>query len=351
MTEIKQDKIRVGIIGATGYVGMELARLLYRHPYFEITALCSRSSNGTAFSSLYPAFKGLIDIELSPIDPKQLAETCDVAITALPHGVSAQIVPQLLAEGLKVLDHSGDFRFKDVETYERAYNLEHPRPDLLKEAVYGLPELYREELKQTRLISNPGCYPTCTVLALAPLAEEYSLDGIIVDAVSGTTGAGRKQDALYTVAEMGQNFKPYGVSGHRHIPEMEEKLSMLGKNQARIIFTPHLLPVGRGMMASIYVPVEENFYIEVMQAKYEAYYQGEPFVRVLPQGQLPQMSSVVGSNFCDIGLAYDKTNHLLKIFSTIDNLGKGACSQAVQALNLMCGFDETAGLQEIAPAI
>lgn len=355
MSQIKHPdrKIRLGIVGATGYVGMELVRFLHSHPNFEITALCSKSFAGKPFSEIYPAFKGLVDLDLIDIDPNRLAQICDVVVTALPHGVSASIVSDLLDRGLRVLDHSADFRFNELGTYETAYKVEHPHPELLSEAVYGLPELYRSELAQARLVANPGCYPTCAILALSPLISDHLIEsqGIIVDAASGITGAGRRSDAAYTVAEMGQNYKPYGVIGHRHTPEMREKLSMLTDEAVRITFTPHLLPIGHGMLATIYARPNftrqasgQAFDTAKLVSLYKEYYKDEAFVRVLDEGSLPQTSAVCGSNFCDLAPVYDADSQLIKIFSAIDNLGKGACAQAVQALNIMFGLAETSGL-------
>lgn len=350
--------IRVGIIGATGYVGMELVRLLLQHPFFRLTALCSRSYAGQGFAEIYPAFRGQPLPVLSDINPSELAEQCDVVITALPHGVSATIVADLLERGLNVLDHSADFRFKDRAAYEAAYQLDHPHPELLSKAVYGLPEQFRKELKGAELIANPGCYPTCTFLGLAPLlaADRIRTDNIIVDAASGTTGAGRKAEAAYTVAEMGQNYKPYGVVGHRHAPEMVEKLSLLSRTPVGLTFTPHLLPIGRGMLATIYVKPSDSAGSAPLQSAdlvdlYRTYYENEPFVRVLPVGQLPQIAAVVGSNFCDVTAVFDPALNIIKVFSAIDNLGKGACAQAVQALNLMYDLPETAGLMNTPFAI
>lgn len=354
--------IRLGIVGATGYVGMELCRLLVRHPVFRLTALCSQSYAGRHFSEIFPAFRGRLDTVLTAPDPGQLAEACDAVITALPHGVSAQMVPKLLALGLTVLDHSGDFRFRSVRTYEQAYRLSHPAPALSEHAVYGLPELHRAAIRTARLIANPGCYPTCAVLAAAPLIENGLADlrePVIVDAVSGTSGAGRRTDAAYGVAEMGQNFKPYGVTGHRHTPEMAEQLNALRPDPAAgsvaLTFTPHLLPIGRGMLATLYVrPTAEGRAMArsgELGACYLSRYRREPFVRILPAGSLPDVASVAGSNTCDIAWAYDADCDRLKVFAAIDNLGKGACSQAIQALNIRFGLAETAGLDHLAHVI
>lgn len=359
MTQLNgQNKKRLGIIGATGYVGMELCRLLVNHPGFELTALCSKSYAGQNMADLYPWFRGRLEQTLCPADVDDLASRCDVVITALPHGVSSQWVPQLLDKGLVVLDHSGDFRFHELTTYQAAYKLDHPRPDLLAEAVYGLPELFRDRLKTARLISNPGCYPTCTILALAPLVKSKWFDpdtAIIVDAVSGTSGAGRKSDPTYGMAEMALNFKPYGVVGHRHAPEMIEKLSDIAGLTVSLTFTPHLLPIGRGMMATIYVKPAAGGTIAckggALAPLYNDYYKDEPFVRILPKGSLPQVAAVAGSNFADIQAVYDPASGLIKIFSAIDNLGKGACAQAVQALNVRFGFPETTGLEALALGI
>jgi len=346
------DKYRIGIVGATGYVGMELVRLLGRHPGFRITALTSVSYEGRPFSEIYPAFTGVMDQTLRTADPDFLASACDLVITALPHGVSSEIVPRLLDRGLRVLDHSGDFRFRDLATYENAYRLRHPRPELLAEAVYGLPELHREAIRTARLVANPGCYPTSAILAIAPLLTDGLIDAdrLVVDSLSGVSGAGRQSAVAYSFCEAAESSRPYGVVGHRHTAEMEQEISALAGRPLELVFTPHLVPMKRGMLTTLYAPfaaATDTVTAEELYERFNSYYKYETFVRVLPPGQLPDSARVTASNFIDIGVAVDQRMRMVKVFSALDNLGKGACSQAIQALNLMTGYPETAGIDQI----
>lgn len=343
------NSIRIGIAGATGYVGAEIIRSLSLHPYAEITLLSSRTYKGKRFSQVYPAFSGICDHLLVEGSPDNYKENCDLVITALPHGLSCVLVPELLDMGLKVIDHSGDFRFRIKEDYEEAYQLTHPRPDLLSEAVYGIPELYREKLNKTRLAANPGCYPTCSILALAPLAAKkmISTKNILIDAVSGYSGAGRKESLEFTYCETAENFKAYGLESHRHAPEIDQELSLLCKEEVRVTFTPHLAPIKRGMLATIYADLADknrNTPIDEILSLYRDYYKNEPFIRILEKGQSPQTRYTQGTNFLDIGIFRDKRTGKLKIISAQDNLGKGAAGQAIQTLNTMTGFPETTGL-------
>lgn len=341
-----QQKTRIGIIGATGYVGAELARILYSHDGFELTLLTSQSFAGKPFSQIYPAFRGLVDLPCRTLDLDEAAALCDIVVTALPHGVSSATVPQLLERGLRVLDHSGDFRYREVAAYEDAYKLTHPEPALLAEAVYGLPELYRAKIGSARLIGDPGCYPTCSILALAPALKggAVSSDRIIVDAVSGVSGAGRKSDLAYSYCETDESFRAYGVIGHRHTSEIEQELSLLAGRTVAIGFTPHLAPMKRGMLATVYADLTPGVTAESLHQMYESYYKDEPFVRVLPAGTCPDTRHVSGTNMADIGVFADLRNGRAVLLCAIDNLGKGSASQAVQSLNLMAGLPETAGL-------
>jgi len=269
-----------------------------------------------------------------------------MVITALPHGVSAATVPALLDRGLRVLDHSGDFRYRDVRTYESAYKLQHPHPDLSEQAVYGLPELYREQIRLAPLVANPGCYPTCSILPLAPLLSSGLIepDGLIIDAVSGVSGAGRKADLAFSFCETESTYRPYGVTGHRHTSEIEQELSFAADAPVVVSFTPHLAPMKRGMLATIYARPSSSATRESIEQAVAKAYASEPFVRLLPDGTLPDTRNTAGTNFIDIAYRLDDHSHLLKIFSALDNLGKGAAAQAVQALNLMAGRPETEGL-------
>lgn len=343
------NKKRIGIVGATGYVGVELVRLLARHPGFELTRLVSQSYAGQRFAEVYPAFARLVDLPLSVLDVDDLAESCDLVVTALPHGVSAAVVPELLDRGVKVLDHSGDFRYKNVAVYEKAYKLSHPRPDLLAEAVYGLPEFYRDQIAGARLVANPGCYPTCALLALKPLLQAGVIrnEGIIIDAVSGVSGAGRKADLAYSFCETDASFKAYGVVGHRHTSEIEQEAGFLAGSlePLALTFTPHLAPMKRGMLATVYADLLPDVDPAVLPSLFQKAYAGEYFIRLAPAGQLPETRNVAYTNFADLAVFADSRTGKAKVLSAIDNLGKGAAAQAVQALNLMAGCLETAGLE------
>lgn len=352
------DKIKVSIIGSTGYVGAELVHGFLSHPEAELIHLTSQSFIGQKFSDIYPVYRGICDIELegsSEEDIIRIARDSDLVITALPHGVSSKMVPIIVQSGARVIDHSGDFRYKNAATYEKSYKLTHPNPELLKEAVYGLPELYRDELRHARITANPGCYPTCSLIALAPFLREGLIDTgmIIIDAASGVTGAGRKADLAYAYCELDESFKPYAPVGHRHTTEISEQCSFLADDKTgssiTVTFTPHLAPFKRGMCASIYVRPTADFAREGVTDMglfeiFENYYHDEPFVRVLPAGSMPDVKSVSGSNFIDVSGVYDKSTNLIKLFSAQDNLGKGAALQAIQAFNAMFGLDEKTGL-------
>lgn len=351
------NKFKVSIIGATGYVGAELVRGFVGHPYAEIIHLTSQSFAGKAFSDIYPVYKGVCDVVLEEGDYVQIAKDSDLVITALPHGVSSKTVPVLLENGARVIDHSGDFRYKDLATYEKSYKLDHPHPELLEEAVYGLPEFYRNELKTARLVANPGCYPTCSLIALAPFLTQGLIDpdSIIIDAVSGVSGAGRKSDLAYAFCEVDEGFKPYGAVGHRHTTEIAEQCKFLsakagGKLVSSVTFTPHLAPFKRGMLASIYVKPTaafEGVSTEKINEVYQEFYNNETFVRVLNNKALPDVKSVYGSNYIDVNGMYDPDTGIIKLFSAQDNLGKGAALQAIQAANCMFGFSEDTGLKNV----
>lgn len=348
------DKIKVSIIGATGYVGAELVHGFCNHDQVELVYLTSRSFAGSKFSDIYPQYRGVCDLELTDTDYELVAKESDLVVTALPHGVSSATVPLLLRNGARVIDHSGDFRYKNLQTYEKSYKLEHPHPELLAEAVYGLPEFYRNELKTAKLVANPGCYPTCSLIALAPFLKNklINTDSIIIDAVSGVSGAGRKSDLAYSFCETDEAFKPYGVVGHRHTTEIEEQASFLADESIKLSFTPHLAPFKRGMLATIYVKPGEAFKAsgisnESINKVYDDFYKDEEFVRVLPLKTYPDVKAVNGSNYIEVNGCYDPETGWIKLFSAQDNLGKGAALQAIQAFNCMFGFPETCGLKNI----
>ncbi len=347
---------RIGIIGATGYVGVELVRILSLHPYVKISRLVSQSFAGKLFSDVYPSFRGICDIPLTDASPEEVAADSDLVITALPHGVSSKTVPVLLKAGVKVIDHSGDFRYRTLKPYEESYGLLHPCPELLSEAVYGLPELYRNRLSGAKLTANPGCYPTCSILGLAPLLSAKVIDtkSIIVDAVSGYSGAGRKADLSYSFCETAESFKAYSVTLHRHTTEIEQELSFLAGEDIMITFTPHLAPMKRGMFATIYgslLPDALEKSAGELYELYMEYYKNDPFVRVLPEKGLPETRNVACSNYIDLSVFKDERTGRVKILAAQDNLGKGAAAQAVQAMNVMQGYPEETGLSRMCGCI
>ncbi len=333
--------IKVGVLGATGYAGSELVRILTNHKDVEITLLVSHSYAGQKMSDIYPSMKGVCDITLSELDASVAAEKCDVVFTALPHGASKEVIPALYEKGLVVIDLSGDYRYNDKEVYKQWYGAEHTSPELLEVSVYGMPELHREEIKKTKLIGNPGCYTTCSILGLAPLVKNKAvkLDNIIIDAKSGVTGAGRGVSLDYHFCECTENMKAYKVATHRHTSEIEQELSLLAGEDIILSFTPHLVPLKRGILATIYANLDGSYTKEELIKMYQDFYKDEYFVRIYENG-LPETNHVAGSNFVDIGLAVDKRLNRVIISSAIDNIYKGAAGQAVQNMNIIFGLDE-----------
>jgi len=344
----KEKKTKVVIVGATGYVGIEILRILQGHPGVEVTAVIGQSFVGQKISNVYPNLRGIFDMECSALDIDSLPELGDIYINCLPHGVSKDYIPLLLEKGKKIIDHGGDFRYKKADVYEKWYKTKHPLPELLEISVYGLPELYRHKIRNASLVANPGCYPTCSILGIAPLLANKIIDtkNIIIDAASGVSGAGRKTDLMYQFCECTENFKAYGVATHRHTSEIEQELSILAGEEIMVSFTPHLAPMKRGMLATIYANLKDNVKVSLDELieLYREYYKGETFVRILDKGELPETKNVVGSNFIDISLVLDQRLNRVIVLSAIDNLGKGASGQAVQDLNLMCGFPEHTAL-------
>lgn len=339
--------IRAAILGASGYTGAELARILSGHPDVEVTHATSERYAGQPLSASFPHLRGSVaDLVCEPLDAVKTAQKCDVAFCALPHKTSMGVVPGLLEAGLKVVDLSADFRLQDRQVYEAWYGVEHTASDLIAEAAYGLPELNRDPIRKARLVANPGCYPTAAQLALAPLAKKGLIDlsDVIVDAKSGVTGAGRsaKQATLYS--EVADGFKAYSVGTHRHAPEIEQELSRLGGQAAAVQFTPHLIPQLRGILATCYVRLREKSDGAALEGLYRAFYRNEPFIRILSGGSLPNTAWVRGSNQCDIALVPDARTGRLIVLAAIDNLIKGASGAAVQNMNLMLGLEETRGL-------
>lgn len=339
--------LNVAVVGASGYTGAELMRILYGHPEVAVTCVTSEQSAGKPVGELFPSLRGRYNQVLENLEPVRVAEKADLIFTALPHKAAMEVVPTFLELGKKVVDLSADYRFNDAALYEKWYE-PHMNPHLLSRAVYGLPELRREAVANADLVGNPGCYPTSIILGLAPLLKERLVDlsTIIADSKSGVSGAGRgaKVDNLY--CEVNEGFKAYGVGGvHRHLPEIEQELSLLAGEDVAISFTPHLVPMDRGILSTIYLRPTKELSLDRLLSLYQEFYHGEGFVRVLPKGSFPSTAYVRGSNFCDIGLALDSHTGRIIIVSAIDNLVKGASGQAVQNMNVMCGFPENFGLE------
>lgn len=342
--------LNVAIVGASGYTGLELIRILHCHPEVAVTCLTSEQSAGKRISDVFPTLRGRCDLLLENLEPVRVSEKADLIFTALPHKAAMEVVPTFLKLGKKVIDLSADYRLSDPVVYGEWYE-PHLNPANLKKAVYGLPEIRRAKIKGAKLVANPGCYPTSIILGLMPLIKKGLIDlqSIIADSASGVTGAGRsaKVDSLY--CEVNEGYKAYGVGGvHRHTPEIEQELSLLSGSPLKITFTPHLVPMDRGILSTIYAaPLKELTTAQLVKL-YEEFYDGEPFVRVLPLGCLPSTAFVRGSNFCDIAPLVDARTGRVIVVSAIDNLVKGASGQAVQNMNIVCGFPETMGLDGLA---
>ncbi len=340
--------VKVGIYGGSGYTGQELLRLLIGHPDADIVAITSRKFKGIPVSEVYPAFAGMTDLRFMDSSPDQLGSSCDVVFLALPHGKAMAVAPTFVRAGMKVIDLSADFRLKDRSVYETWYG-KHTASDLLGGAVYGLPELYRDGVKGATLVANPGCYPTSIILGIAPLLKRGCIDPatVIADSKSGVSGAGRELQLGSLFCEVNEGFKAYKVGSHRHTPEIEQELSLLANRDLTVSFTPHLLPVTRGILSTIYATLSAQVSVDEILEFYQTFYAGERFVRICPAGTLPNTSSVRGSNFCDIGCVVDGRTGRVIIASAIDNLVKGASGQAIQNMNIMCGLSEGAGLEQI----
>ncbi len=335
--------IRVGVVGATGYAGAELVRILQGHPEAELSVITSRQYAGTAFSDIYPALYGIADMLCESFRTEDICEKADIIFTALPHKLPMEIVPELLKKGKRVVDLSADFRFRDVKRYESAYQ-PHCAKELSEKAAYGLSEIYREEIQSADIIGNPGCYPTSVLLPLIPLIRENLIDTetIICDSKSGVSGAGRSPSVTSLYSEVAESFKPYKVAAHRHNPEMDEVLSRESGKEVSITFVPHLLPMSRGMLTTGYANLARTAKEAEIRECLQHFYQGRQFVRILPEGKIPNTLHVRSSNFCDIGCKIHGKRLIL--VSAIDNLVKGAAGQAVQNMNIMCGLDESSGL-------
>ena len=344
------QRLKIGIVGGTGYTGVELLRLLAIHPHAELTAITSRGEAGLPVADMFPSLRGLVNLTFS--DPATVDLTaCDVVFFATPHGVAMSQAQALLKAGVKIIDLAADFRLQDVAVFEKWYKMPHSCPDILGQAVYGIPELNREHIKSAKVIGNPGCYPTTVLLGLAPLLERGFIDfsaPVIADAKSGVSGAGRKAEVSTLFAESSDNMKAYGVAGHRHHPEIHAQMTQLAAGQKiDFIFVPHLIPMIRGMLSTIYVKLSDSATQTDLQALYEARYANEAFVDVMPAGSLPETRSVRGANQLRVALHQQKDSGYLTVVVVQDNLVKGAAGQAVQNMNIMFGLNESSGLQVV----
>jgi N-acetyl-gamma-glutamyl-phosphate reductase len=340
---------KIAVIGASGYSGEVLVQLLLNHPHAELVAVTSRQNAGQTLAQVFPKFAShpkSKSLRFTEPDAKPLAKQADVVFLALPHGVAAEYAVPLLAASVVVIDLSADFRLKSAEIYKDFYAHDHPASDLLKKSVYGLPEIYREQIKKSLLIASPGCYPTSILLPVIPLLKSGLIKptGIIADSMSGVSGAGRKAEIDYLFVECNESVRPYGVPKHRHLSEIEEQLSFAAKAKVVIQFTPHLIPINRGILTTLYLEPTENLTGEKISATYKKFYGDEPFVRLLEGKALPDTKNVTGTNVIEIAWRLDPRTGRLIVMSAEDNLVKGASGQAVQSMNILCGWPETAGL-------
>lgn len=334
--------IKVGIVGGTGYTGVELLRLLAQHPHAELHAITSRADAGMPVSKMFPSLRGHVDIAFTLPEEAHL-ENCDLVFFATPNGIAMQHARALLDAGVRIIDLAADFRIQDVKVWEKWYGMSHACPDLIPEAIYGLPETNRDKIRQARLVANPGCYPTAVQLGFIPLLEAGIVDcgNLIADAKSGVSGAGRKAEVGILFSEAADNFKAYGVQGHRHLPEISQGLARVAQQKVELTFVPHLTPMIRGIHATLYARIQRDV---DMQALYEKRYANEAFVDVMPAGSHPETRTVRGANCCRIAVHRPQQGNTVVVLSVIDNLVKGAAGQAVQNMNIMFGFPETTAL-------
>ena len=339
-------KLKIGVVGGTGYTGVELLRLLAQHPNCELKVITSRQEAGTPVAAMFPNLRGSVDINFSAPSDAALKQ-CDIVFFATPNGIAMQQAKMLVDAGVRVIDIAADFRIKDIATWEKWYGTKHACPELVAQAVYGLPEVNRKQIKSARIVANPGCYPTAVQLGFLPLIEHklVDLEHLIADAKSGVSGAGRKAEVHTLFAEASDNFKAYGVTGHRHHPEIVQGLNLAAGRPVRLTFVPHLVPMVRGIHATLYAGLTGA---ADLQGLYEKRYANEPFVDVLPAGSHPDTRSVRGSNLCRIAVHQPHGGDIAVVLSVIDNLTKGAAGQAIQNMNIMCDVAETAGLEQIA---
>ncbi len=339
--------LKVGIVGGTGYTGVELLRLLATHPHAEVVSITSRAEAGRRVSELYGSLRGHVELAFSEPDLDQLAR-CDLVFFATPNGTAMKMVPELLDAGTRVIDLAADFRLKDAALWEQWYGMPHACTEVLEQAVYGLPEVNRAQIRDARLVANPGCYPTAAALGFLPLVEGGLVDAgsLVADCKSGVSGAGRGANAALLMGEVGESFKAYSAAGHRHLPEIRQTLSWVSREPVGLTFVPHLVPMVRGIHATLYGRLTAD--PGDLQALFERRYADEPFVDVMPPGSHPETRSVRGSNHCRIAVHRPQDADTVVVLSVIDNLTKGAAGQALQNMNLMFGLDERAGLQHVA---
>jgi len=341
-------KTKVAIIGATGYTGVELLRLLLAHPEAEITALTSQKYIGLPIEEVFPSLKGRLSLVCEELNVERISQKAEVVFTALPHKRAMEVVPLFYERGKRIIDLSADFRFRKARIYEQWYQ-KHQAPELLSISVYGLPELHREEIRKATIVGNPGCYPTGALIGLIPLVKEglISLDGIVVDSKSGVSGAGRDVVLESLFCEVNEGVKAYKIFSHRHTPEIEQELSEMARREVKVTFVPHLIPMDRGILTTLYVHLNKKMKTRDLLNLFEESYRREPFVRVYPEGRLPNTKDVRGSNFCDVGIVVSEADERAVIVTAIDNLVKGASGEAIQNMNLMVGYPETMGLDGI----
>ena len=346
MTGLAHKVLKIGVVGGTGYTGVELLRLLAQHPHGDLRVVTSRQEAGTPVAAMFPNLRGHVDLDFSAPSDAALKQ-CDVVFFATPNGVAMQQARVLFDAGVRIIDIAADFRIKDVATWEKWYGTKHACPELIAEAVYGLPEVNRAEIKRARILANPGCYPTAVQLGFLPLLKSGKVDlaHLIADAKSGVSGAGRKAEVHTLFAEAADNFKAYGVLGHRHHPEISQGLNLMAGRTVGLVFVPHLTPLIRGIHATLYAPLTGSVNLQEL---FEKQYAAEPFVDVMPQGSHPETRSVRGSNICRIAVHQPAGSDIAVVLSVIDNLTKGAAGQAIQNMNLMCDLPETTGLEQIA---
>lgn len=344
----RRGALPVAVLGATGYAGVELIRILLHHPRVKLAAVTSQQFAGKRVSEVYPSLAGKCDLVLEELHVERVARMMELAFAALPHETSMEVVADLARRDKRVIDLSADFRLHDAKTYLQWYSA-HKAPHLLRAAVYGLTEIHRKAIAKARLVANPGCYPTGAVLGLAPLfAKDMTQGTVLIDAKSGVTGAGRTSAVDLSFSEVNENFKAYNVGVHRHMPEIEQELSQIAKKPVSVLFAPHLVPMSRGILSTMYVELKRVPAEEDLAQIYGHFYRGEPFIRIHPAGHFPQTKEVRGSNDCSIGFLYDKHAGRLVVITAIDNLVKGAAGQAVQNMNVMYGWPEAEGLQGVA---